>query len=265
MCNLLILVSGNVHLLIKLANTNSRVKRILSQSLPLISRIIRRSYFLLQHEDTDDHAMVVLAYTTLGPFFHDSTNLSKSHYICPVITPITDPGDDTLAISEVPATTADTHETPAVNTFEYLKLISLDLLQSLFSQFPQHRQWILDEILASTASLTTMDYRENKKYRVLRSSNDDRDTDNNHTGTIHIVSALFMQLTQCCCSNVKDDQQLHKTWVKKWELKAQKLEGEAKRSELDQLLANRAYASWKKGMEHAIRNATYFLEFLMNK
>ncbi|SAM09423.1 hypothetical protein [Absidia glauca] len=258
-------LSGNVHLLIKLAISNSKAKRTLSQCLPMISRIIRRSYFLLQHEDTDDHAMVVLAFTTLGPFFHDSTNLAKSHYICPVITPITNTKDDILPVSRVPGTTADTHETPAVNTFEYLKLISLDLLQSLFSQFPQHRQWILDEILASIASLTTMDYRENKRYRILRHSNDDHDADSNHTGAIHIVSALFMQLTQCCCSNVKDDQQLHRTWVKKWEFKAQKVDGGAKRNELDQSLANRAHTSWKKGMEHAVRNATYFLEFLMNK
>ncbi|KAI8340910.1 sister chromatid cohesion C-terminus-domain-containing protein [Chlamydoabsidia padenii] len=261
-------LTGNAHLLIKLSNTHPKAKRILSQFLPRMSRIIRRSYFLLQHEDTDDHVIVVLAFITLGPFFHDSTNHAKSQYTCPVITPITNTMDDLSPLSKS-STTKDnndtTHHSSVVNTFEHLKLISLDLLQSLFSHFPQHRQWILDEILTSIGSLTTMDYRENRKYRILRNSTSN-DNNNDDTGMIHIVSALFMQLTQCCCYNIKDDRQLHKTWVKKWELKYQKVENDfGKRNELDQSLANRAFNGWKKGIEHAIRNATYFLEFLMNK
>ncbi|CAO3591554.1 unnamed protein product [Absidia cylindrospora] len=269
-------LTGNPHLLIKLANSDAKVKRLLSRILPLVSLILRRSYFLLQLEDIDDHVLVVLVFISLGPFFHDSIAHPKSSTPCPVITPINHTINDLhySARAYTTSATTDNHHTTGkssvLNTFEHLKLVSLDLLQHSFSQFPQHRHWILQEILSNIGSLTTMDYGENKRFRILQntmiSTTITTSSNNSDTDTIHIVSALFMQLIQSCCYNVKDDRQAHKTWLTKWDLKYQKTEGDVtKRKDLEQALVNRAQTVWKKGIDQAVQNTTYFLEFLMNK
>ncbi|KAI8093003.1 uncharacterized protein BX664DRAFT_261021 [Halteromyces radiatus] len=226
---------GDAQLLLSFANSNSKAKHIMSRFLPLISRIIRRTHCLVQKDDTDEHAVIVLAYISMGSFFHDYNNKVT-----------------TITTTSEPIYTNITYYMSALNTYEHLKLVSLDMLRNVFGHFPRHRRWILEEILTSIGSLTTVDYRDNKRY----SGND----------KIHILSALFMQLIQCCDYSLDGSIQVQRTWLKKWELKVQKVEKDiVKRKELDQALTNRAAGVWKKGIESAVQNTTYFLEFLMSK
>ncbi|KAI9021518.1 hypothetical protein CLU79DRAFT_703127, partial [Phycomyces nitens] len=200
----------------------------LSSILPLITRFLRRSFILLQQDEIDDHGILIVGYICMGPFFHDYTESNTSCLV---------------------KISADS----TINPFEQMKFSALDMLTTLFGNYPQHRRWILDEILTGMGNLTTMD-RSVKRYRL----SDGR--------TLHVMSALWIQLVQSCCTptTIVAD----RGWLRKWELKQQKLQkdNETKQlSGLEEKLVQKAAEVWKKGIEAAAQTASYFLDFLMAK
>jgi cohesin loading factor subunit SCC2 len=164
----------------------------------------------------------------MAPFFHDYSDTSKSILLATK--------DDETTFSY----------------YEQLKFCALDILKHIFSKYPKHRRWIFEEILTSLGSLTTMDGA--KRYRLR----DNR--------SIHVISALFMQLVQC--SSSLSDLYSHKTWFSKWNIKYQKV---YKSKDMDQIkmlddkLLRRASTAWRQGAEAAANSASFFLEFLMSK
>ncbi|CAO3608692.1 unnamed protein product [Cunninghamella echinulata] len=251
-------LAGSTYELNIIANSNPKAKQLLSDLLPMISHIIQRSTSLLQQDknNKEDHAMIVLAYVSVGPFFHDYIPHTNTKNSCSVVKSISSNnsingyyGNTTIDVGSV--------EMSVVNTYEYFKYICLNTLQSLFQYYPKHRHWILEEILNNLDSFTVIDYRQNKQFR-LRNGNK----------SIHSLSALFMQLIQSCCCYADDTLQLQRTWQKKWDLKSQKLlstSDDNKVSDHNLSLSNHALNEWKKGIEMGIQHATYFLEFIMAK
>jgi hypothetical protein len=84
--------------------------------------------------------------------------------------------------------------------------------------------------------------------------------------SIHVISALFMQLVQC--SSSLSDLSSHKNWFRKWNIKYQKAsksKNENQMKLLDDKLIHRATDAWRSGAEAAANSASFFLEFLMSK
>ncbi|OAD68960.1 hypothetical protein PHYBLDRAFT_172796 [Phycomyces blakesleeanus NRRL 1555(-)] len=203
-------------------------RRNLSGILPLITRFLRRSFVLLQQDEIDDHGILIVGYISMGPFFHDYTESNTSCLI---------------------RNSADS----TVNPFEQMKFSALDMLTTLFGNYPQHRRWILDEILTGMGNLTTMD-RSVKRYRL----SDGR--------SLHVMSALWIQLVQSCCAptTIVAD----RGWLRKWELKQQRFQKDNETKQLaglEEKLVQKAAEVWKTGIEAAAQTATYFLDFLMAK
>ncbi|KAI9494015.1 sister chromatid cohesion C-terminus-domain-containing protein [Zychaea mexicana] len=210
-------------------------KNHLSRMLPLVTHLFCRiSNNLLPMEGLDDHGIIVLCYIALGAFFHDYTDENHS---CLVKTSSTT-GGDTI-----------------INPYEQMKMAALDVLRLLFNKYPQHRKWILSEILTSLNSLTTMD-RTVKRYRLRGGSGD----------KIHVMSALLMQLVQCC--TITADMEDHRQWLRKWELRYQKVRKEgdsAQIQDLQQKMAQKTVSFWKSGIDAATESASYLLEHLVSK
>ncbi|KAI8375291.1 hypothetical protein EDC96DRAFT_436900 [Choanephora cucurbitarum] len=209
---------------------SSSQKQSVSSMIPHLIRIFRRLLLYISTEALDDDVLVIFAYISMGPFFHDC--------LCP---------QQSVLLQQT-----KNNEEVKFNPYEQLKFYALDILKHLFSKYPKHRRWIFEEILTSLGSLTTMD--GTRKYRLK---------DNQ---TIHVMSALFMQLVQCSASI--DNLTSHKTWYKKWNIKYQKAVKTGDQDEiklLDDKLLHRASAAWQQSTESATNSASYFLEFLMSK
>lgn len=223
------LVNNGARMFLKFAETDLTSKRYMIRILPLITRLLHRATMLLEADVFDDHGVIVLGYIALGAFFHDYTGNNRS---CLVISK----SGDTV-----------------VNPFEQMKLGAMDVLRILFNKFPYHRKWILSEILTSLNALTSMD-RSAKRYRL---------TDNTK---IHVMSALFMQLVQCC--TISGDMEDHKQWMRKWTLKYQKAHKDSDQSQLRDLydkLMQQSMGYWQSAMEAAIDSASYLLTFVIQK
>ncbi|RCI02117.1 Sister chromatid cohesion protein 2 [Rhizopus stolonifer] len=220
-------LTPNALVFLKLVQSSPQDKRLLSTFIPSMIRFFRRAYSLITMQDLDDDVLVIVAYISMGPFFHDTS----------------DPQSILLQIRQ---------DENKFNPYEQLKFYALDMLKHIFSKYPKHRRWIFEEILTSLGSLTVMD--GTRKYRLR----DNR--------TIHVISALFMQLVQCSASI--SDISSHKNWYKKFNIKYQKM---LKNNDTDQLkmlddkLIRRASVTWRQSTEAATNSASFFLEFLMSK
>ncbi|KAI7900012.1 uncharacterized protein BX663DRAFT_172351 [Cokeromyces recurvatus] len=222
-------LTTSAHAFFCLIESSSKERHLLSTFVPLITRFFRRAFTFILSEDLDDDVLVIVAYISMGPFFHD---YSESHKSILLVT--------------------DNYENLSFNPYEQLKFVALDILKHIFSKYPKHRRWIFEEILTSIGSLTTME--EARKYRLR----DNR--------SIHVISALFMQLVQCCSS--LSDKVSHKNWFMKWNIKYQKAikgQDEDQIKMLDDKLVRRATTAWRLGAEAATNSASFFLEFLMSK
>ncbi|KAI9481207.1 MAG: hypothetical protein EXX96DRAFT_206980, partial [Benjaminiella poitrasii] len=222
-------LTSNAHVFLSLIESSLRERRLLGTFIPSIIRFFRRTFTFICAEDLDDDVLVIVAYINMGPFFHDYSDSHKSVLL-----------------------SIDSDENNTFNPYEQLKFIALDILKHIFSKYPKHRRWIFEEILTSIGTLTTME--EARKYRLR----DNR--------SIHVISALFMQLVQCCSS--LGDKASHKNWFMKWNIKYQKaVKGQDKDQikALDDKLIRRASTAWRTGAEAAANSASFFLEFLMSK
>jgi cohesin loading factor subunit SCC2 len=221
-------VASDARTFLSLILTLPKEKQLLSTYIPDIIRFFRRAFTLILAEDLDDDVLVIVAYISMAPFFHDYADMNKSILL------------------------ANQDNEPAFNPYEQLKFCALDILKHIFSRYPKHRRWIFEEILTSLGSLTTMDGKRRYRLRDNRS--------------IHVISALFMQLVQCSAS--LSELSSHKNWFRKWNIKYQKV---SKSKDLDQMkllddkLVRRATTAWRLGAEAAANCASFFLEFLMSK
>ncbi|GAN03777.1 hypothetical protein MAM1_0047d03232 [Mucor ambiguus] len=221
-------LTSNADSFVKLIMQSPRQKHLISTFIPLIIRFFRRAFTLILAEDLDDDVLVIVAYISMAPFFHDFTESSTSILM------------------------QDLNQETTFSPYEQLKFCALDILKHIFSRYPKHRRWIFEEILTSLGSLTVMDGA--RKYRLR----DNR--------SIHVISALFMQLVQCCSS--LSDYASHKGWYSKWYIKYQKM---VKKKNVDQIkllddkLVQHAADAWRLGAEAAANSASFFLEFLMSK
>lgn len=222
------IVTSNADYFVKLVMESPRQKHLMSTFIPSIIRFFRRAFTLILAEDLDDDVLVIVAYISMAPFFHDFPESSRSILM------------------------QDLNQETTFSPYEQLKFCALDILKHIFSRYPKHRRWIFEEILTSLGSLTVMDGA--RKYRLR----DNR--------SIHVISALFMQLVQCCSS--LSDYASHKGWYSKWYIKYQKM---AKKKNVDQIkllddkLVQHAADAWRLGTEAAANSASFFLEFLMSK
>lgn len=205
-----------------------RQKHLISTFIPLIIRFFRRAFTLILAEDLDDDVLVIIAYISMAPFFHDFSESTSSILM------------------------QDLDQETIFSPYEQLKFCALDILKHIFSKYPKHRRWIFEEILTSLGSLTVMDGA--RKYRLR----DNR--------SIHVISALFMQLVQCCSS--LSNYVTHKNWYTKWYIRYQKMVKKKNVDQiklLDDMLVQHAADAWRQGAEAAANSASFFLEFLMSK
>ncbi|KAI9255612.1 sister chromatid cohesion C-terminus-domain-containing protein [Phascolomyces articulosus] len=223
-------LNNDARAFLRYVESTSSAKYHVSRMLPLATHFFRHVSTLLSTEGLDDHGIIVLCYIAMGAFFHDYT---ENNHSCLVES---SGAGDTM-----------------INPFEQMKMSALDVLHLLFSRYPNHRKWILSEILTSLNSLTTMD-RTVKRYRLRDNTK------------IHVMSALLMQLVQCC--TVTSDIEDHRQWIRKWEIKYQKAKKEddsAQIQELQQKIAQKTTPFWKAGVTAATESATYLLEYLVSK
>ncbi|KAF7724384.1 Sister chromatid cohesion protein 2 [Apophysomyces ossiformis] len=161
--------------------------------------------------EIDDNAIILIAYTSMGPFFHEYAQKNTSCLL--------NVADDTTA----------------ANAYEQLKFGALDMLKTLFSAYPHHRLWILEELLTSLSSFTTIE-RSVKRFRLKDNA------------TIHSATEQHT--------------------LRKWALRQQRLR---KDDDLKQLaehenkLVQHASDIWKSGIESATQCASFFMEFLLSK
>lgn len=226
---------SDARIFLTLISTLPKEKRLVSTFIPSIVRFFRRAFTLILTEDLDDDVLVIVAYISMAPFFHDYADVHKS-----------------ILLVANNKETSNGDSASSFNPFEQLKLCALDILKHIFSRYPKHRRWVFEEILTSLGTLTTMDGK--RRYRL----NDNR--------SIHVISALFMQLVQCSAS--VNELSSHKNWFRKWNIKYQKV---SKNKDVDQMimlddkLVRRATTAWRSGAEAAANCASFFLEFLMSK
>lgn len=223
-----LIVLSDARTFLNLIISSAKDKQLISNYIPHIIRFFRRAFTLILSEELDDDVLVIVGYISMAPFFHDYLDSNKS----------------ILLVFEGDQST--------FSYYEQLKFCALDILKHIFSKYPKHRRWIFEEILTSLGSLTTMD--GTKRYRLR----DNR--------SIHVISALFMQLVQC--SSSLSDLPSHKNWFTRWNIKYQKV---YKSKDVDQIkmlddkLLRRATTAWRQGAEAAANSASFFLEFLMSK
>ncbi|KAI9243867.1 sister chromatid cohesion C-terminus-domain-containing protein [Sporodiniella umbellata] len=139
------------------------------------------------------------------------------------------------------------------SAYDQLKLAALGILKHLFSFYPHHRRWIFEEILTSLGSLTVMN--DPKKYQLTQDQ------------SIHVISALFMELVQACAA--LPNKISHQNWFKQWHIKYQKACKHPRSPQpiqrLHLQLLTRATNTWRQAAEAAANSASFFLEFLMSK
>ncbi|EPB92937.1 hypothetical protein HMPREF1544_00011 [Mucor circinelloides 1006PhL] len=221
-------LTSNADYFVKLIVESPRQKHLISTFIPLIIRFFRRAFTLILAEDLDDDVLVIIAYISMAPFFHDFSESTSSILM------------------------QDLDQETIFSPYEQLKFCALDILKHIFSKYPKHRRWIFEEILTSLGSLTVMDGA--RKYRLR----DNR--------SIHVISALFMQLVQCCSS--LSNHVTHKNWYTKWYIRYQKMVKKKNVDQiklLDDILVQHAADAWRQGAEAAANSASFFLEFLMSK
>ncbi|KAI9357105.1 hypothetical protein BD770DRAFT_303886, partial [Pilaira anomala] len=224
-----ITLSSDARIFYTLISSLPKERNLISTFIPHIIRFFRRAFTLILSEDLDDDVLVIVAYISMAPFFHDDSE--QTHSIL------------------IPNNTSDSS---TFNPYEQLKFCALDILKHIFSKYPKHRRWIFEEILTSLGTLTTMDGK--RKFRLRNNQ------------SINVISALFMQLVQCSAS--LSDLSSHKNWFKKWHIRYQKVSKSKDTDQiklLDDKLVRRAATAWRLGAEAAANCASFFLEFLMSK
>ncbi|KAG1455139.1 hypothetical protein G6F55_007238 [Rhizopus delemar] len=223
------LSNSNAQEVYKLIEEAPKLKALVSTFIPNITRFLRRTFHLLEHEELEDDVLVTVAYISMTPFFHDYSE------------------QNTCILLDT-----DENDTSTFSPYEQLKISALQVLKHVFSAYPRHRRWIFEEILTSLGSLTVMS--DKKNYRL------------HDNQSIHVVSALFMELVQAC--SALNNSLAYKNWFRKWNIKYQKAQknNESQKMKLlnDQLLTKAAKA-WRMSAETAANSASYFLEFLMSK
>lgn len=224
-----VIVSSDARIFYTLISSLPKERNLISTFIPHIIRFFRRAFTLILSEDLDDDVLVIVAYISMAPFFHDYSEQTQSILI--------------------PNNTSDSS---TFNPYEQLKFCALDILKHIFSKYPKHRRWIFEEILTSLGTLTTMDGK--RKFRLRNNQ------------SINVISALFMQLVQCSAS--LSDLSSHKNWFRKWHIRYQKVSKSKDADQiklLDDKLVRRAATAWRLGAEAAANCASFFLEFLMSK
>lgn len=219
-------VSSDAKTFLSLILSSPKERKLISTFIPQLVRFFKRAFTLILSEDLDDDVIVIIAYISMAPFFHEYTEAHKSILL----------------------STQDNE----FNPYEHLKFCALDMLKHIFSRYPKHRRWIFEEILTSLSTLTTM---EGKRSYRLRDNQ-----------SIHVISALFMELVQC--SSSISDIVTHKNWFRKWNIKYQRISKSKDADQmklLDDKLINRATTAWRTSAEAAANSASFFLEFLMSK
>lgn len=223
------LVNNDHRRFLAFVERTATAKNYMCHFLPLLTQILRNAIPLLRNGELEEHAIVTLSYIAMGPFFHDYSEDNRSFLV-----------------------KASNGET-TVNPYEQLRHAALDVLRQLFGQYPQHRKWILAEILTSLNSLTAMDTNA-KRYRLRNGTK------------IHVVSALFMQLIQSCA--VVGDFDDHRVWLRKWDIRYQKIQKEGtpeQLRELDDKFVQKTLETWNAGLTASTQCATYLLDFLLSK
>ncbi|KAI8082026.1 sister chromatid cohesion C-terminus-domain-containing protein [Thamnidium elegans] len=221
-------LSSDARVFLRFISSLPKERKLISTFIPHIIRFFRRAFTLILSEDLDDDVLVIVAYISMAPFFHEYSEQHKSILI------------------------SDQENDNAFNPYEQLKFCALDILKHIFSKYPKHRRWIFEEILTSLGTLTTMD--EKRKFRLRNNQ------------SISVISALFMQLVQCSAS--LSDLSSHKNWFRKWNIRFQKVSKSKDPDQmklLDDKLVRRAATAWRLGAEAAANCASFFLEFLMSK
>ncbi|KAI9313165.1 hypothetical protein BX666DRAFT_1865001 [Dichotomocladium elegans] len=222
-------MNNGIRIFLMYVESIAPARRYLSRLLPLITHFLHRASTLLLANEIDDHGVIVLSYISLGVFFHDYVD---DNHTCLVTIKS---GDN------------------VINPYEQAKMGSMEVLRVMFNKFPHHRKWILSEVLTSLNALTSMD-RSEKRYRLRDNTK------------IHVMSALFMQLVQCCA--VSGDIEDQKQWMRKWKLKYQKARNDgdvAQIRSLDEKLVQQSVGYWKSATEAASQSAAYLLDFLITK
>ncbi|GAA5806517.1 hypothetical protein HPULCUR_012052 [Helicostylum pulchrum] len=221
-------LSSDAQVFLRFISSLPKERKLISTFIPHIIRFFRCAFRLILSEDLDDDVLVIVAYISMAPFFHDYSEQHKSILI------------------------SDLENDNTFNPYEQLKFCALDILKHIFSKYPKHRRWIFEEILTSLGTLTTMDRK--RKFRLYNNQ------------SISVISALFMQLVQCSAS--LSDLSSHKSWFLKWNIKFQKVSKSKDPDQmklLDDKLIRRAATAWRLGAEAAANSASFFLEFLMSK
>ncbi|KAI8991310.1 hypothetical protein BDF20DRAFT_811360, partial [Mycotypha africana] len=231
---------------VKLIQSSSQAhKRTIATFLPNIIRFFRQLYSLIQSEELGDDVLVIIAYISVAPFSHEFIDNTINSCI------LFDDSNDRVTTNN----SSVKNDYSTFNLYEQLKYCALDILKNIFSHYPKQRKWIFEEILTSIGSLTAViDSGKQRRYRLQ----DNR--------SIHITSALFMQLVQCCAAIT--DATSHRNWFKKWTIqyqKATKNQNVKQLKILDDKLTQRAANAWKSSTEAAASSASFVLEFLMSK
>jgi hypothetical protein len=165
-------------------------------------------YRFIQQEDVSDDMVITLSYISIPPFFLQSKLLM-----------------DTGAKSP------HDHMQTSDNPIDEVKASAMDVLRCVFSKYPKHRSWIIDEILANVIHVST-DVEFENRYRIASGT------------SIHAISALVLQIVQCCTDT---DRSNERSWTQKWELKYQK--SNDNRTKLNESLINKvvtdSYLVWE--------------------
>ncbi|KAI8363944.1 hypothetical protein BD560DRAFT_333688 [Blakeslea trispora] len=202
------------------------VSSIISHLVHMFPRLL----LYISTEDLDDDMFTTSALISMGPFVNDCcVDLQQS-----VLLEQTENQENKLS------------------PYEQLKFYALDILKHLFNKYPKHRYWIFEIILNNLGSITTIN--STRRYQLRNNQ------------TIHVMSALFMQLIQCSASI--NHVSSHKNWYRKWNIgyqQALKNDEQDKVKLLDDELLQRASTAWQQNAESAINSVSSFLEFLMSK
>lgn len=143
--------------------------------------MFRQIYRFIQQEDLSEDMVITVSYISIPPFFFDTESTVEKN------------------ISLLQMETS-------YDPINAIKVSAMDVLRSVFSKYPRHRNWILDEILANVIHVST-DGEFKNRYRTASGK------------SIHAISALLLQTVQCCTDT---DRSNERSWTQKWELKHQK-------------------------------------------
>ncbi|KAI8576239.1 hypothetical protein K450DRAFT_274906 [Umbelopsis ramanniana AG] len=187
-----------------------------------LSAIYRQIYRFIQQEDLSEDMIITISYISIPPFFFDTESTIESR------------------MSLLQAETED-------NFIDAIKVSAMDVLHSVFSKYPRHRNWILDEILANIIHVST-DGEFKNRYRTASGK------------SIHAISALLLQTVQCCTDT---DRSNERSWTQKWELKHQK--SNDKSAKLEESFINKVLATSTSGIEACIHICHTLLQQLLDK